>query len=226
MYSIKRISQSIAIKLKDNLNLDQDKYEVVEYGLFAIIHMIFSVGLIILFGTVFNVLLEALIISFTIAILRKSSGGAHASTDLSCAIIGVIFSVIPAIIFVNINIDIISLILISFFIFLLSFYLIYKLAPVDSPNKPIRSEKKIKRLKKGSLITLGIYMVLFIINVLLSIKSDAAIFKIYGLCISFGVLWQSLTLTKLGHIILNLMDSFFIEILKRKGRCKNEKVKQ
>lgn len=217
MYSIKKISENIAGNLKEELKLGQEKYEVIEYGLFAFIHMIMSILLVILFGAVFGVLLESLIISFTIAILRKSSGGAHASTDLSCAIIGVIVSVIPAIFFENININIKSVILVSFFIFLLSAYLIYKLAPVDSPNKPIKSEKKIKRLKKGSLITLGIYMVLVIIDILLSIKVNSTNLKEYVLCISFGVLWQSFTLTKLGHIALNLMDSFFMKILGNKG---------
>lgn len=217
MYSVREISENIAGNLKKELDLEEEKYEVIEYGLHAFFHMALSILFIVIFGAIFGVLLESLIISFTIAILRKSSGGAHASTDLSCAIIGVIVSVIPAIIFENININIKNTMLISFSIFLISAYLIYKLAPVDSPNKPIKSEKKIKRLKRGSLITLGIYMMLVIINILLSIKVNSTKFIIYSLCISFGVLWQSFTLTKLGHIVLNLMDSFFIKILGIKG---------
>lgn len=226
MYSIRKISENIAGSLKDELKLEQEKYEVIEYGLFAFINMASSILLVALFGAIFGVFLESLIISFTMAILRKASGGAHASTELNCAIIGVIISVIPAIILTNINMDIKNIMLISFFIFFISAYLIYKLAPVDSPNKPIKSEKKIKRLKRGSLITLGIYMMLVIINVLLSIKVNATIFKIYSLCISFGVLWQSFTLTKSGHIVLNLIDSFFTKVLGNKGGNCNEKIKQ
>lgn len=217
MYNIKKISENVAGNLKKELNLEEEKYEVIEYGLFAFIHMAASILFVVIFGAIFGVLLEALLISFTIAIFRRSSGGAHASTDLSCAIIGVIISVIPAIVLLNINITIKNAIIFSGIVFLVSFLLVYKLAPVDSPNKPIKSEKKIKRLKRGSLITLGIYMVLFIINILLSIKMNAINFKIYALCISFGVLWQSFTLTKLGHIVLNLMDSFFIKLLGNKG---------
>lgn len=226
MYSIKGISENIAKNLKDELKLEQEKYEVIEYGLHAFFHMSLSILFIVIFGAIFGVLLESLLISFTIAILRRSSGGAHASTELNCAIIGVIVSVIPSIILANINMDIKNIMLISFFIFLISAYLIYKLAPVDSPNKPIKSEKKIKRLKRGSLITLGIYMMLVIINILFSIKVNATIFKIYSLCISFGVLWQSFTLTKLGHIVLNLIDSFFTKVLGNKGGNYNEKIKQ
>lgn len=217
MYNIKKISENIAGNLKEELKLEQEKYEIIEYGLHAFFHMAISVLFVVVFGAVFGVLVESLIISITIAALRRSSGGAHASTELNCAIVGVIVSVIPAIIFVNTNINIKNVMLISFVIFLVSYYLNYRLAPVDSPNKPIKSEKKIKRLKRGSLITLGIYMILVIINILLSIKVKFTNSMVYSLCISFGVLWQSFTLTKLGHIVLNLMDSFFIKILREKG---------
>ncbi|WP_300382278.1 accessory gene regulator ArgB-like protein [Clostridium sp.] len=217
MYNIKEVSEKIACNLKINLNLDEDKYEVISYGLYAFIHMTLSIVFVILFGAIFGVVIESLLISLTAAILRKYSGGAHASKELSCTIIGVIVSIIPAIALENSSINIKNTMLISFLVFVVASYLIYKLAPVDSPNKPIKSEKKIRRLKKGSLITLGIYMILVIINILLSIKLQSTKLLIYSLCISFGVLWQSFTLTKLGHIVLNGMDSFFIKVLGNKG---------
>ena len=213
MDSVKKISANIAIYLKDKLNLEEEKYEVIEYGLHGFFNMIVSVLFIILFGSIFGTLWESVLISFAGAILRKSSGGAHASKELNCIIIGVIVSLIPAIVFVNSDFNIINTIIFISLMFLVSTLLVYKLAPVDSANKPIKSEKKIKRLKKGSLITLGIYMTLVITNVLLSIKFNYKNLIIYSLCISFGALWQSFTLTKLGHIVLNLLDSFFIKVL-------------
>src|SRR5471030_1140003 len=85
----KRISNNIA----QELNLDDDKRDVINYGIFAFIQMGICIALVIIFGLIFNVVTEALIISFTISILRKSYGGVHASSSGKCAIIGTITSV-------------------------------------------------------------------------------------------------------------------------------------
>lgn len=223
MFNLKGISSNLAKNLSEELKFNQEKYEVVEYGLHAFFHALLSVILVIIFGAAFGVLLESLIISFTVSILRRSSGGAHASTELSCASIGVVGTVIPAIILASCNINTTYTIIMSILIFIVSIYLNYKLAPVDSPNKPIRSEKKIKRLKKGSLITLVIYMIIITLNIFFSVKLNNLSFLVYSLCIAIGTLWQSFTLTKLGHIVFKLMDSFFIFILFRKGRKQYEK---
>ena len=101
---------------------------------------------------------------------------------------------------------------------MISYILLRKLAPVDSPNKPIRTEKKIKRLKKASLITWVIYMILVIIFMALSIILKIDYLGKLGLLITFGCLWQSYTLTKSCHNLYKLMDEFLINLLK--GRKK------
>lgn len=214
MSFIKKISNRVAINLRESLNLDEEKFQVIEYGIHAFIHMMFSILMVIIFGWIFNVLIEALIISFTISLFRKSSGGAHAKTEISCALIGMIVSVIPAILISIYNFEIIiELILIGLFL-IISFAITIKLAPIDSPNKPIRSEKKIKRLKRESITTLVIYMILIIINCLLEIAFKEYNGLKYGLCISFGTLWQSITLTKVGHKLFYGFDSFYEKIFK------------
>jgi len=207
MSLIEKISNNLAIILKENLNFDEEKFQVIEYGIHAFIHMMFSILVVVIFGLLFNVLLESLIISFTISLFRKASGGAHAETELNCALIGMIVSVIPAIIITKYNIELRGLLVLITIFLIVSFILTIKLAPVDSPNKPIKSEKKIKRLKKESITTLVIYMILIIINILLSKVIEGYKGEIYGLCIAFGTLWQSFTLTKVGHKLFYLFDS-------------------
>ncbi|GAA0084355.1 accessory gene regulator B family protein [Clostridium sp. CTA-7] len=225
MYDVEKLSRDITHNLKNKLNLDYEKSVVVEYGLYAFFHMMISIILVAVIGAIFNVMIEALIISFTISILRKSSGGAHASSALNCALIGVMVSVIPAMIVTKYILNINYLVLIGLMVFISTSIIIYKLAPVDSPNKPIKKQEKIKRLKKGSIITLLIYMFIVELNIAIYYFNKSNISLVYSLCIYIGIIWQVFTLTKLGHTVVNLMDSFFIKLLSVKGGRESEKVK-
>ncbi|MBS5949207.1 MAG: accessory gene regulator B family protein [Clostridium sp.] len=218
MYSVEALSKKIANNLRKELNYDDDKTSVIEYGLYAFFQIGLSILLVAIVGGILNVMLEALIISFVISIFRKYSGGAHASKAFNCAIIGVLVSVIPAIIFTKININTNYLIIVGGLVYLISIIVTYRLAPVDNPNKPIKSPAKIRRLKKGSIILLTIYMFLALAMIFIYRESSNMDYLVYSVCIYFGVSWQVLTLTKIGHSLVNGMDSLLIKILSFKGR--------
>lgn len=223
---IERLCNRISNKLQIELNLDEDKKSIIEYGLFALFNMGISILLVAIIGLIIGVIVEALIISFTGAILRKFSGGAHASSAISCSILGVIISVLPAKIIKDFSLNINFTIILCLFIFTICFFTIYKLAPVDSPNKPIKKKEKIKKLKKGSIIILTIYMVIVIFNIILYHITENSTFLVYSNCIYVGTLWQVFTLTKLGHSVVNILDHILIKILNILRGSKNEKIKQ
>ncbi|WP_251861158.1 accessory gene regulator B family protein [Clostridium sp. Marseille-Q2269] len=226
MINAETLSNNIATKVASELNLDNDKKEVIAYGTFAFIQTIFSILLIIIFGYLVNVQIEALIISFVISILRKYSGGVHATSPNKCAAIGTFICVGFATISVyltNLLINLNMLIFLGIIIFSWSYYIIYKLAPVDSPSKPIKKQKKIKKLKKRSIIILSIYLFIILINYILYYKMGKGKFIIYSLCICSGVLWQTLTLTSLGYLIVTKLDNFLTYVMNiKKGDKKHE----
>jgi accessory gene regulator B len=215
--SIEGLSKNITKNLKNQLDLDDDRASVIQYGLFAFFHMGLSILIVAIVGAIFNVMIEALLISFVISIFRKSSGGVHASTPTNCAIIGVLISVLPAYIITKFSFNVNYIIFIGIIVFIVSMILTYRLAPVDSINKPIRKKEKIKRLKKISIIILTIYIILVTLNILLYRLSENEIFLIYSICIYIGVIWQVFTLTKLGSIIVNIIDFLLIKIINIKG---------
>lgn len=219
------LCENISYILKKQLEIDEDNRIIIEYGLFAFFHMAISILAVLIIGAVFNVMIESLIISFTIAILRKFSGGAHASTPINCAIMGVLISVLPAYLIKNISLKVNYIILLGIVIYIISLIIVYKLAPVDSPNKPIKKETKIKRLKRGSITILFTYMIIVIFNIIIYYVNERNYMLIYSLCIYVGVLWQVFTLTKAGHVIVKIIDSLFIKIFTLKGGKNNEKNK-
>jgi len=207
MFKIENICEKISGYIAQELNLDDDKKSVINYGIFAFIQMVICIALVIIFGFIFNVIIEALIISFTISILRKSSGGVHASSPERCAVIGTVSSVSMALISKYINVSFSFAILVGIIIFICSYYIVYKLAPVDSIAKPIKSIEKRKRLKKSSITILSVYLTVVVINILCYLVMKNFSLLRYLLCIYMGLLWQIFSLTKSGHLILGKLDN-------------------
>lgn len=217
MFSVEKLSKNITKNIENQLALDNDRASIIEYGLYAFFQMGIAILATAIIGAIFNVMIEALLISFVIAILRKSSGGVHASTSINCTIVGALVAVTPACIIKHISFNSNYIIIIGILLYIISFIIIYKLAPVDSPNKPIRKEDKIKRLKRGSIIILSIYMIIVLINLVLYYRNKSNLLLVYSSCIYIGIIWQVFTLTKLGHIIVKIIDSLLIKIIRVRG---------
>lgn len=218
MFHVERLAKIIANKISSKLELDNEQREVVAYGAFSLIQTILSILLVVLFGLLFNVALEALIISFIVSILRKYSGGVHASTSDICMILGtVIFIGLAKVVSITESLVSVELVLVVILLsFSWTYYIVFKLAPVASVTKPISKQKR-KRMKKGSILILIVYLLIALSTTISYywIRKDSML--TYCLCICVGVVWQIFTLTKTGHVMLNKIDTFLSNILSFKG---------
>ncbi|EGT3617767.1 accessory regulator AgrB, partial [Clostridium perfringens] len=208
---IENISRAVAEKVSNELNYDNERKEVIQYGTYALIQTLISIISVLILGLIFNIALEALIFLFTASILRKYSGGAHSESSNVCTLLGIVISIcigflIKSSFFVNMNFQFI--IFIGVVVFVFAYFIIFKYAPVDTPNKPIKTEKKKKRMKKGSLKILTIYLFIVLLSTILYYNSDVVFAKSVILSILFGIAWQCMTLTSLGNILLKTIDSF------------------
>ncbi|MHC1683537.1 MAG: accessory gene regulator ArgB-like protein [Clostridiaceae bacterium] len=215
---MEKLSDNIANKISLELNLDNNRKEVIAYGTFALLQIVITLILTILFGTLFHIVIEAVIVSFSAAILRKYSGGAHASTPNNCTIIGIVMTVIQAkfiVIFVSRTFSVELISILGVIIFVWGYYIIFKLAPVDSKNKPIKKAEKRYRMRKNSIIILSLYMIINIVLTLLYLRTNQGRFLNYSGCLYVGILWQNFTLTKLGHLIINKIDKLLLIFYRR-----------
>ena len=203
---MEKLAKQLASEIAQSLSYDKEKEAVVAYGLIAIIQISITIFLVLLFGVLLGAPVEALIICFSASILRKYSGGAHADTPELCTAISVVYCTSTAFISKSLfaaNYSSFTMAISVLIIYGLSFLIVYKFAPVDSPNKPIKAQKK-KRMRKGSFILLSIYFALSVVFWLLS--SRLADFKSYGIGILFGISWQIFTLTYFGHQFIERMN--------------------
>ncbi|MDD3832349.1 MAG: accessory gene regulator B family protein [Oscillospiraceae bacterium] len=187
----------MANKIATNLKYDDEQRAVIQYGLYAILQIIITAIFILLIGFFTHSLWECIIVYISVALLRKSTGGAHAKTSNGCLVVSIIAVSALSIIsryFTFFQYGYIIGFVLSPVFFLVSCLIIYKLAPVGTENKPLNSPEKIKRLRKQSFITLIFYACILAGMLILSIYYDRAL----NLAFSLGVatLWQALTLVK------------------------------
>ncbi len=213
MSLIEKASNKIGCTLAVNLNLDEDNKEVLIYGAFCLLQTILCLSSIIIFGYIFNVLLESLLVAISASTLRKYSGGVHSASPNRCLIISILISVGFSLIIISTTKYLTSsfCILLVFIGIVYSYYFLYKYAPVDSAAKPINNINKRKELKFKSLICLSIMTILIILLILAYIFKLNINILIYCECIAVGVTWQSFTLTNLGHNFLTKIDNIFIK---------------
>jgi accessory gene regulator B len=214
---IETLAHKLAEKIALQLEYDEDKKAVIAYGLIAILQMITIFIIITAIGLIFDFWFESMIIFMGVGLIRKSTGGAHAKTMNGCIIISVLsvtmLSALSRYLFglpVNIYINL----AVTIFIFMISFIIFYLRVPVDSPNKPIVKPEKIKRLRKQSFILLTLFFMMTVAAIVLTTSSYQRFYSI-AVSLRFTILWQLLTLTKSGALLLGKIDSQITRILEK-----------
>ena len=149
---MERLANRVANRISMELAYPEEQRQVIAYGLTAIFQTVFMTAIVLALGAVLHIFVESAILCFAVSILRKYSGGTHASSIGSCTIIGVVFCIGFGIALKALGVIAVSpvvLILASILTFGYAFFVAIKKAPVDSPNKPIRTEKKRKKMRLG-----------------------------------------------------------------------------
>lgn len=209
---MEKIANNIAGNIASELNLGKDKEEVIAYGTFALMQILVSIGLVIIFGIIFKCLIEALIISFSTSILRKYSGGVHAGTPALCTIIGTVLCIGQSLFIKYAIVEYAGervILILSIIACVWAIYTVKKYAPVDSKNKPIKKIERRKRMKKASLLVLCVYFVIVFLGFFVYIYTYNKLVYTYIICLMGGFLWQVFTLTNTAHLVFGKADTFF-----------------
>ncbi|EDK35124.1 accessory gene regulator ArgB-like protein [Clostridium kluyveri] len=208
MYLTEKLAAFLGKKATILLTIDKDREQIIVYGAINLIQTIFSILWIVIAGFILGVLYEALIFSTTASILRKYSGGVHASSPNRCIIIGTVLSSAVGLVIDKFSYDIslTNTIAMGIFFITASFIIVILKAPVDSIKKPITNTNMKKKFKKNSIITLIVFsIVIVILSTLYETTLKPYYLKIIH-SIILGILWQSITLTKMGTTIFEKVD--------------------
>jgi len=204
---IEVLANKIADGIAMQLGLEKEKRSVIAYGLIGILQVTTLFIIIAIVGLVTDSLYESLIIFISVGFIRKSTGGAHSKTMMGCNTVSVSSIALLAIssrYLLNTRIDSYVNLGITMMVFLISYYIFFLRVPVDSPNKPIVKLEKIKRLRIESFSKLFLFFLLTILSILLADTHE----RFYSIASSIRVamIWQAVTLTETGTLLLSKLD--------------------
>lgn len=208
MIIIEVLANKIADGLAKQLSLEQEKRSVIAYGLIGILQVTTLFIIIAIIGMVTDSFYESFIIFFSVGFMRKSTGGAHSKTMLGCNTISVLSIALLAIssrYLLSTPIDSYVNSGITMMVLLVDYVIFYRRVPVDSPNKPIVSTEKIKRLRKESFSKLFLFFLLTLVSIFFADTHE----RFYSIASSIRVamIWQAITLTETGTSLLSHLDS-------------------
>lgn len=208
MFLIEKASNNIGFRIASILNLDNDGKDIVCYGAFCVLQTFLSIFWILVVAVIFKVLLQAIIISFTVAFLRKYSGGVHATSPARCIIISTfVFSILSLIAKITfINVDIKLIVALGIAIFITCFYIVYKLAPADTESKPITKNDMIAILKRNSILFILLILLIDVTSFIFYFNTYNRLFLNIIVCTCIGIAWQSFTLTSIAYKRLSEID--------------------
>ncbi|NLZ44991.1 MAG: accessory gene regulator B family protein [Clostridia bacterium] len=197
---MQRWIQSIALWFKEQLDLDEEKTEVVAYALTSLFLILVDLALLVLVCWFLGVLKEGLIAAFTGALLRLATGGAHLSSPWRCAVLTALlpafFGYLGKYAGPLLAPEVLLILLISLLVW--GIVIVNKYAPAEVKERPIRPEKR------GFYRKAGIMLVIFwAIPALFFLSTNRPGFFLAGSC---GLWWQTVTLTPPGFAIYRYLS--------------------
>ena len=138
---------------------DEEKLEIIEYGLEGIYLTFTKMFIIMGLAYLLGILLEVFLLTLAYNLIRFTAFGLHATKSIYCLITSLLMFVGGTIIVLNVFIPFVVKIIVS----IICVYYIYKYAPADTEKRPIVSPKRRKIYKTISTITALIFTILIIV---------------------------------------------------------------
>ena len=138
----KRIINAIKKNTKD---IDQEKLEIIYYGLYIFFSDILKTAIILSIAFILGITSYVIVFLIFFGVFRGFAGGVHSKTWLGCLVTNSLITY--SIVYLSMFLSFASPIVISFAILPLTLSIVYFYAPADHENKPVVSKKHRRKLK-------------------------------------------------------------------------------
>ncbi len=183
-------AKGLAIVLEESHQKKAEYY----FGFQIAIGSIVKTATLVAVSTILGVLIPALIVYISFALLRKVAGGYHMDTYGKCLLVSTGFFVAAALLAKHTYRywSITGLVILITFTFTVSIYMIVKYAPKDTPNRLITDIDEKRRFKTLSIVYICIWLL---------VVTTLTVFgmKMYTLLLCFSVLQEIFAITPTGH---------------------------
>lgn len=190
---VEKICNSLTNKIRKKMpEIDNERAEVINYGLQLVIGEIPKTLIIILLALCLGVLKLTALALLLILPYRTVSGGVHLKTHIGCIIATSIFYIGNAFLSKIVVIEPLYIkYLVIALVWIFSLIMVKLYAPADTEAVPIlrKKERTIKKILSYITLTITLLVALFIKN------------SIYSNLLIFGTLFQTITITRLMYKI-------------------------
>lgn len=191
---VDKICENLINKIRKQMpDVDEERAEIINYGLHLIIGEIPKFFIIMAIAFLLGVGKLTLITYFVILPFRGASGGFHLKSHIGCILGTTIFFSGIALLGKYVILEGIAKYIITFIIWVFGMIMVTKYAPADTENVPIISKKERRKRKMQSYITLTISIIIALLIKNMTISN----------IIIFGMLFQSITISKFAYKLTN-----------------------
>lgn len=178
---IEKISQKITTYLVKDTIADEERKEVLLFGVTRIVEDIPKTIGIILIGFILDILKEMLIVTAVIALYKSFVGGVHAKTNFDCFLSSVVFylATIYCSKFIVLENELCLLALILNYIFAL--YCIWVYVPADVPEIPKIDNELRRKTKIKAVIVLNVIYLIALLVIKDRITQSLVMFSIFSI---------------------------------------------
>lgn len=191
---IDKICDNLTNKIrKENPDMDDERAEIINYGIHIIIGEIPKFFIIIGIAFLLGVGELTVLSYFLILPFRGASGGFHMKTHLGCILGTTIFFCGISLLAKYVLLETIARYIVTGAIWLFGMIMVKLYAPADTENVPVLSKKERKKRRIVSYITLTISIIasLVIPN------------QVISNILLYGMLFQSVSITKIAYKLTN-----------------------
>lgn len=178
---------------KENPDIDDERAEVINYGIHLIVGEIPKFFIIMGVAFILGVLDLTILAYFLVLPFRGVSGGFHLKTHIGCIVGSIVFFCGIGLLGKYLILGTIVKYIVAFAIWVFGMIMVKLYAPADTENVPIisKKERKKKRILSYITLTLSIIIALFIKN------------EVISNIIIYGMLFQSISITRLAYSLTN-----------------------
>ncbi len=187
---IDKICKYITNKIRKEMpDIDDERAEVIMYGIQLIIGEIPKVFSVFIIGAILGLWWQTLVTFWILLPYKYASGGFHLKSHIGCFIGTNLIYCGNAYLSTIINLDVYTKILLIVLNLILGIIMIYKYAPADTINLPIltKKERKLKRNLSYIFLTINMIIAMVVPNIIITN------------ILVFGTAIQTFSITKIAY---------------------------
>lgn len=187
---IDKICKYITNKIRKEMpDIDDERAEVIMYGIQLIIGEIPKVFSVFIIGAILGLWWQTLVTFWILLPYKYASGGFHLKSHIGCFIGTNLIYCGNAYLSTIINLDVYTKILLIVLNLILGIIMIYKYAPADTINLPIltKKERKLKRNLSYVFLTINMIIAMVVPNIIITN------------ILVFGTAIQTFSITKIAY---------------------------